>query len=77
MKYSRNRMGDVLTNNSKSVQTHTYTWIYKYFVSVWKRFSLVLKKINNKNWQMVREYAFIGISAILITAYCVLSLMYK
>lgn len=67
----------MLINDSKSVQPHIYVGIYKYFFSVWKRFLLVLKKISNKNWRTVREYAFIGISAILITIYCVLNLMYK
>lgn len=70
-------MKDVLIDNSKSMQTRIYVRIYEYFASVWKKFSLVLEKINDKNWKMVREYTFIGISVILITIYCVLSLMYK
>lgn len=76
-KYSTNGRKDMLINDSKSVQSSIYIGVYKYFAPVWNRFLLVPKKLNDKNWKMVREYAFIGITAILVTIYCVLNLMYK
>lgn len=77
MKYPRNVVEEASINNVKQEQPHDiYTEMREYFTSVWRRFLIVSEK-TIKNWKTVREYMFIGVSAILIAIFCVFNLMYK
>ncbi|EZA60716.1 Transcription factor A, mitochondrial [Ooceraea biroi] len=84
MKYSKDAAKDASKNydiKSERQVRDTYTQMYKYFISLWNRLSAILcmKKIS-RNWKMVREYVFIGTAigtAIVISIFCVLNLMYK
>lgn len=76
-KYSNDGRDTSIKNASNSVQSRgTYTQVYEYFASLWKKVLTILKEAS-QNWKTVREYVFIGTAAFLISIFCVLNLMYK